>query len=114
MNSHQPVPSMQIADHNQTLIAAPVAAHSRFWQRLHRRYADVMQALPPGPPDRSTMALALQQLQTQHGMDISAALRVLRQLVMERLIVLDCAHAADLSVITKGVTELAELALDQA
>ena len=105
---------MQIADHSQTLIAAPVAAHSRFWQRLHRRYADVMQALPPGPPDRSTMALALQQLQTQHGMDISAALRVLRQLVMERLIVLDCAHAADLSVITKGVTELAELALDQA
>ncbi|NDF46199.1 MAG: glutamine-synthetase adenylyltransferase, partial [Betaproteobacteria bacterium] len=40
------------------------------------------------------------------------ALRILRQLVMERLVVLDCTQHAELSVITRAVTELAELALD--
>ena len=114
MNSHQPVPSMQIADQIQTPIATPAAAHSRFWQRLHRRYTDVMGALPPGPPDRVSIEQALQQLQTVHHLDLSAALRVVRQLVMERLMVLDCAQQADLSLITQGVTALAELALNRA
>jgi glutamate-ammonia-ligase adenylyltransferase len=40
------------------------------------------------------------------------ALRILRQLVMERLVVLDCTQHAELSVITRAVTELAEFALD--
>ncbi len=114
MNSHQPVPSMQIADQIQTPIATPAAAHSRFWQRLHRRYTDVMGALPPGPPDRVSIEQALQQLQTEHHLELAAALRIVRQLVMERLMVLDCAQQADLSLITQGVTALAELALDRA
>ncbi len=105
---------MQIADQIPTPIASPAAAHSRFWQRLHRRYTDVMGALPPGPPDRAAIEQALQQLQTEHRMELSAALRVLRQLVMERLMTLDCAQQADLSIITRGVTTLAELALDRA
>ncbi len=105
---------MQIADQTPTPTASPAAAHSRFWQRLHRRYTDVMGALPPGPPDRAAIEQALQQLQTEHRMELSAALRVLRQLVMERLMTLDCAQQADLSVITSGVTTLAELALDRA
>lgn len=105
---------MQIADQIQTPIATPAAAHSRFWQRLHRRYTDVMGALPPGPPDRVSIEQALQQLQTVHHLDLSAALRVVRQLVMERLMVLDCAQQADLSLITQGVTALAELALNRA
>lgn len=101
---------MQIADHIQT--ESP-AAHSRFWQRLHRRYADVMHVLPPGPPEHATMQAALESLQAK-GLDLSAALRVLRQLVMERLMVLDCTQHADLGQVTRGVTELAELALDSA
>ena len=52
------------------------------------------------------------------GLDTSAALRVLRQLVMERLAVLDCdgppAEQAALNVVTCAMTELAELALDVA
>lgn len=104
---------MQIADHRQTPVVTNTAAHSRFWQRLHRRYTDLMGLLPEGAPDRAALDQALQNLQHQ-GLDLSAALRVLRQLVMERLMVLDCAAKADLQVVTRGVTQLAELALDRA
>ena len=104
---------MQIADHIQTPVASPSAAHSRFWQRLHRRYADMLGILTPGVPDRAAMEMALQTLQHQ-GLDLSAALRVLRQLVMERLMVLDCDRKADLHAVTSAVTVLAELVLDGA
>ncbi len=114
MNLYPKVPSMQIADHLPAPTASPAASHSRFWQRLHRRYADVMDALPPGAPVRATMEQALQRLQQEQGWDLSAALRVVRQLVMERLMVLDCSQQADLRTVTRGVTELAELALDRA
>ena len=54
----------------------------------------------------------------QQGMATGDALRVLRQLVMERLVVLDCDTEPDehteLSVVTRAMTELAELALDVA
>ena len=59
------------------------------------------------------MEAALQQLQ-QQGLDLSACLRVLRQLVMERLVVLDCEQRVDLEVVTRAMTELAELALERA
>lgn len=104
---------MQIADHIQTPVASPSAAHSRFWQRLHRRYADMLGILPPAVPDREAMEQALQALLHQ-GLDLSAALRVLRQLVMERLMVLDCDRKADLHAVTSAVTVLAELVLDRA
>ncbi len=48
------------------------------------------------------------------GLALPAALRVLRQLVMERLVVLDCEQGASLAEVTRAVTELAELALDHA
>lgn len=114
MNLYPKVPSMQIADHLPAPTASLAASHSRFWQRLHRRYADVMDVLPPGAPVRATMEQALQRLQQEQGWDLSAALRVVRQLVMERLMTLDCARQADLHTVTRGVTELAELALDRA
>ena len=114
MNLYPKVPSMQIADHLPAPTASLAASHSRFWQRLHRRYADVMDVLPPGAPVRATMEQALQRLQQEQGWDLSAALRVVRQLVMERLMTLDCARQADLHTVTRGVTELAELALDSA
>jgi len=50
----------------------------------------------------------------QSGLGTGAALRVLRQLVMERLVVLDCEQRAELKVVTQAMTELAELALDAA
>ncbi len=114
MNLYPKVPSMQIADHLPAPTASLAASHSRFWQRLHRRYADVMDVLPPGAPVRATLEQALQRLQQEQGWDLSAALRVVRQLVMERLMTLDCARQADLHTVTRGVTELAELALDRA
>ncbi|MDD2546044.1 MAG: bifunctional [glutamate--ammonia ligase]-adenylyl-L-tyrosine phosphorylase/[glutamate--ammonia-ligase] adenylyltransferase [Burkholderiaceae bacterium] len=87
--------------------------HSRFFQRLHRRYAQDLALLPAGAPCRASMEQALLALQAQ-GADTGTALRMLRQLVMERLIQLDCAAQAPLADITRAVTELAELALDRA
>ena len=92
---------------------APWSAHSRFAQRLRRRYADQLALLPAGAPEHTHLAQALAALRAQ-GQDLGTALRVLRQLVMERLITLDCDQQAPLADITRAVTELAELALDQA
>ncbi|MBY0454298.1 MAG: bifunctional [glutamate--ammonia ligase]-adenylyl-L-tyrosine phosphorylase/[glutamate--ammonia-ligase] adenylyltransferase [Burkholderiaceae bacterium] len=89
------------------------AAHSRFFQRLHRRYGAQLALLPPGPPVRATMEQALAALYAS-GCDTATALRTLRQLVMERLMRLDCEAQAPLSDVTRAVTELAELALDRA
>ncbi|WP_244618286.1 bifunctional [glutamate--ammonia ligase]-adenylyl-L-tyrosine phosphorylase/[glutamate--ammonia-ligase] adenylyltransferase [Rhodoferax sediminis] len=87
--------------------------HSRFLQRLHRRYESQLPLLPAGAPERAGMRQALAALQAQ-GLACGAALRVLRQLVLERLITLDCDQQAPLAVVTRAVTELAELALDAA
>ena len=91
----------------------PLAEHSRFYQRLHRRYGNDLGLLPPGPPVLATMEQAYEALR-ERGCDTGTALRVVRQLVMERLIQLDCDAAAPLPDITRAVTELAELALDKA
>ncbi len=89
------------------------AAHSRFVQRIRRRYERESQCLPPGAPTAAVMTTVLQQRREQ-GLDLSGALRVLRHLVLERLAVLDCECQAPLAVVTRAVTELAELALDAA
>ncbi|MBN9406108.1 MAG: bifunctional [glutamate--ammonia ligase]-adenylyl-L-tyrosine phosphorylase/[glutamate--ammonia-ligase] adenylyltransferase [Burkholderiales bacterium] len=89
------------------------AMHSRLVQRLRRRYADELPLLPPGTPDAAAMAATLQRLRA-HGHATGAALRILRQLVMERLVVLDCEQGAPLATVTGVVTALAELALDVA
>ena len=97
------------------------SGYSRFVQRIRRRYPDLLTVLPQGAPVRDTMRTALGLLRAQ-GLPLGAALRVLRQLVMERLAVLDCDlddngqchQQAALSVVTRAMTELAELALDLA
>ena len=89
------------------------AEHSRFFQRLHRRYGQDLTLLPPGAPTRATMEEAMAALRAR-GVDMASALRTVRQLVMERLIRLDCEARAPLGDITRAVTELAELALDHA
>ena len=93
--------------------AAPAAAHSRLVQRLRRRYADELALLPPGRPTPETMTSCLAAL-AERGHDIGARLRILRQAVIERLVVLDCEQAAPLDWITTAMTDLAELALDAA
>src|SRR2546426_4116676 len=93
------------------------SGYSRFVQRIRRRYAEQLHLLPAGAPVRASMQLALEALLAT-GLETGAALRVLRQLVMERLVVLDCdgacEHQAPLVVVTRAMTELAELALDVA
>ena len=100
-----PWPSFTAADRQ--------ADHSRFVQRVRRRYESEMPCLPPGAPTHATMADGLAQLR-ERGLPLPAALRALRQLVMERLVVLDCEQGAPLADVTRAVTELAELALDHA
>ncbi len=89
------------------------AQHSRFFQRLQRRYGDDLELLPVGAPCLDTMAIAWEALRAR-GHDTGAALRILRQLVMARLVQLDCEDHAPLEVVTRAVTELGEFALDQA
>ena len=97
--------------------AQATSGYSRYVQRVRRRYAAQMACLPEGPPVRALMETTFQALQ-RDGLDTGAALRVLRQLVMERLVVLDCdggqTSQAPLAVVTRAMTELAELALDVA
>ncbi len=100
-------------DHTHVALASPLSAHSRMCQRLRRRYEQTLLTLPDGPPTHATMQVALARLLDQ-GLVLGAALRVVRQLVMERLVVLDCDQGAGLEVVTRAVTELAELALDRA
>ncbi len=89
------------------------AAHSRLVQRLRRRYADELPLLAPGLPTPESLRVSLAAL-AGRGHDLGARLRILRQLVMERLVVLDCEQGVPLAPITQAITELAELALDAA
>ncbi|MBA3774765.1 MAG: bifunctional [glutamate--ammonia ligase]-adenylyl-L-tyrosine phosphorylase/[glutamate--ammonia-ligase] adenylyltransferase [Ramlibacter sp.] len=88
-----------------------LSSHSRLAQRLRRRYAGELDLLPAGAPTGESMAAAYGVLRAR-GHGTGAALRVLRQLVMERLISLDCDQQAPLALVTGAVTELAEFALD--
>ncbi len=106
-------PQCEVLSGASTGKAAPLSLYSRFQQRLHRRYRDQLQLLRAGAPVRDGMREALAALRAQ-GLECGAALRVLRQLVLERLITLDCDQQASLSLVTRAVTELAELALDAA
>ena len=94
--------------------AAPAsAAHSRFVQRIRRRFAAELPLLPPGAPDAETITSLVLRLQAG-GRGLAAALRVARQLVLERLAVLDIEEGASLAVVTDTMTALAEATLELA
>ena len=100
--------------------AAPAGAggpalsdHSRLAQRIRRRYASELSLLAAGDPTHATMTAAFESLRARSE-DLASALRILRQLVMERLVVRDCDQQAPLASVTRAVTELAEFTLDQA
>ncbi|MCO5124888.1 MAG: bifunctional [glutamate--ammonia ligase]-adenylyl-L-tyrosine phosphorylase/[glutamate--ammonia-ligase] adenylyltransferase [Rhizobacter sp.] len=95
------------------LAQAAQAAHSRFVQRVRRRYGGDLEQLAPGLPDSASIAALIASLQ-RGGRDLASAMRVARQLVLERLAVLDIEHAAAMPDITAAMTALAETTLDLA
>lgn len=99
---------------SQASVTAPCsAAHSRFVQRIRRRYAAELALLPPGLPRREAIVALVQQLR-DGGRALASALRVARQLVLERLAVLDVEQGTAMEEITLAMTELAEATLDLA
>jgi glutamate-ammonia-ligase adenylyltransferase len=105
------MPSSPAAIENS--IARPLASagYSRFVQRVRRRHADDLRLLPPGLPDTETITALVARLQGG-GRSLPAALRTARQLVLERLAVLDIEQAAPLQDITAAMTALAESTLE--
>ena len=87
------------------------ANYSRFFQRIDRRYAEYLTLLADGEPQRESMQAVFDTLILRSN-DVSMALRTVRQLVMHRLIKLDCERHVSLSVVTRAVTDLAEFALE--
>src|SRR5690349_11613924 len=92
---------------------AATAGHSRFVQRVRRRYADELALLPPGLPRRDAIVALIERL-GRDGRPLGCALRVARHLVLERLAVLDIEQHAAMTDVTLAMTELAETALDLA
>ncbi|HEX5355212.1 MAG TPA: bifunctional [glutamate--ammonia ligase]-adenylyl-L-tyrosine phosphorylase/[glutamate--ammonia-ligase] adenylyltransferase [Aquabacterium sp.] len=92
------------------------AEHSRYVQRIRRRYPAELAAFAetaPGQPRTAEISALIDHLLAQ-GRELGAALRVARQLVMERLVVLDVEQGSAMLDITATMTELAEVTLDYA
>jgi glutamate-ammonia-ligase adenylyltransferase len=89
------------------------SAHSRFVQRIRRRYEAERTLLAPGIPDRAGLRQTYEALLAR-GHAVGTALRILRQLLLERLVVADCEERASLAAVTGAMTLLAEFALDVA
>ena len=87
-----------------------LSSYSRFAQRVRRRYEDQLHLLPPGLPTPEHLTRTFDAL-TAAGLDTGSALRTTRQLVLERLVCLDCEHNAPLQHITQAMTDLAEFVL---
>jgi glutamate-ammonia-ligase adenylyltransferase len=91
-----------------------LATYSRYVQRIRRRYVAELRLLPPGPAPNVAAITALVQRLREGGRDLPSALRVARQLVLERLAVLDLEEAASLEAVTGCMTDLAEATLELA
>ena len=89
------------------------AEYSRFVQRIRRRYPDELADFAPGIPGRNEIAALVEHLRRK-GRDLASALRVARQLTLERLAVLDVEGGAALADVTRTMTELAETTLELA
>ena len=87
-----------------------LSADSRFAARVRRRYSAELTLLDPGLPDASHISSTYTRLR-QSGFDVAAALRVTRQLVVERLLTLDCGGQATLAAVTACMSELAGFSL---
>jgi glutamate-ammonia-ligase adenylyltransferase len=101
------------ASHGAPTALLAEASHSRFVQRIRRRYAAELILLPAGIPDRAVILALVARLQAD-GHALGAAMRIARQLTLERLAVLDVEAAASLGDVTRVMTELAEATLELA
>ncbi len=90
-----------------------LAQYARFGQRVRRRYCAETAMLAPGIPSKADYAQMFAQLQG-NGTNLGASLRIVRQVLLERLMVLDCQSQATMQQVTLAMTELAEFALDTA
>ena len=101
----------------QDLVLQPpfldLASHSRFVQRLQRRYSELLPVLPAGAPTRESLTYTLGVLR-ERWLTLDAALRVLRQITLERLVQLDVEQQSPLPDVTRAMTWLAEVTLDAA
>jgi len=92
----------------------PLFSHgSRLVQRLRRRYPQELALLSAGEPTAAHLQTTYARLRQAYP-DVANALRVLRQLVLERLVVLDCEQQAPLNTIMQSMTTLAEFSLGEA
>ena len=96
-----------------TLRPVASAEHSRFVQRVRRRYAAELPMLPSGVPDATAIESLIERLATG-GRPLASALRVARALVLERLAVVDVEQDAPLAWVTATMTALAEVTLEAA
>ncbi len=95
----------------------PAADYSRFVQRVRRRYAAELALLPPGIPgfdDIQALVHRLCEGGPGPARGLPSALRVARNLVVERLAVLDIEQAEPLATVTGTMTALAESTLELA
>lgn len=104
---------MTVAAMPEQAPAVASAAHSRYVQRVRRRYPAERALLPPGVPDGATIGALIDTL-CAGGRGLGAALRVARHLVLERLAVADVEQGATLAEVTATMTALAELTLERA
>ncbi len=95
------------------LTSSARADHSRFVQRVRRRYAAELPLLDAGLPDSAAIRALVARLQ-EAGRPLGLAMRVARHLVLERLAVLDVEQGAAMTDITQAMTDLAETTLDLA
>ncbi|MFM2342832.1 MAG: bifunctional [glutamate--ammonia ligase]-adenylyl-L-tyrosine [Pseudomonadota bacterium] len=109
MNSTDTLPQA----HDPSALPMARAEHSRYVQRVRRVRGETLAWLPAGEPVRETMEAALQTVLAQ-GRPLASALRIVRQLVMERLVVLDVEQQASVETVTRAMTELAEVTLEAA
>ena len=100
-------------DFTRIMTRPSLALHSRFAQRVHRRYQAEMSLLPPGTPGPTELNASFDALRAQ-GQNSANALRITRQLVVTRLLSLDCDEQLSLACVTQVMTDLAEFALNEA
>ncbi|WP_409050140.1 bifunctional [glutamate--ammonia ligase]-adenylyl-L-tyrosine phosphorylase/[glutamate--ammonia-ligase] adenylyltransferase [Sphaerotilus sp.] len=98
---------------SETGVSPVTADHSRYVQRVRRVRGADLALLAAGPPTRESMQATLDAWLLR-GRPLASALRLTRQLVMERLVVLDVEAQADVEVVTRAMSELAEVTLEVA
>jgi glutamate-ammonia-ligase adenylyltransferase len=80
---------------------------------VRRRYEAELSLLAPGEPGTAQLQATFEALLAQ-GHNMANALRITRQLVVERLLCQDCEQQLPLAQVTQAMTDLAEFALNHA